>query len=268
VRVDELIKPVDPDPVRVWGLPFAAWTLPETVDQVDRLIRTGRPSYFMTVNVHTAMLAWQCATLRAVIDGAAFALADGMPIVWASRLQGRRLPERVAGSDLMPVLCERAARERYRLFFLGGPPGAGQAAAEKLTARYPGLQVVGVESPPYRPLTADEDRQLLGRIREARPHLLLVAFGQPKGEHWVAANSPLLEGTVCVQVGASLDFAAGRIRRAPRWVQKSGLEWVYRLSREPVRLFGRYSRNLAFVGRMLASDLATRLRSRVVRSRT
>lgn len=248
--------------VVVWGVPFAPWTLARTVDEVERLIEAGRPRYFMTVNLHTAMLVSEDPALRAAVAGAAFALADGMPLVWASRLRATRLPERVTGADLFPALCERAARKGYRVFFLGGPPGVGEAAAANLSARFPGLQVVGVESPPYRAPTAQEEAELLDRIRAARPHLLFVAFGQPKGEVWVHKNSPVLAGTVCVQVGAALDFAAGRINRAPRWMQRFGLEWAYRLRQEPRRLFARYLRNAAFVARMLFADFQDRNRRR------
>lgn len=252
----------DPPPARapvwVWGVPFAPWTLPRTVDEVERLVEAGRPQYFMTVNLHTTMLAAEDPGMRAVVGGAAFVLADGMPMVWASRFRRPHLPGRVTGADLFPAVCERAAEKGYRVYFLGGPPGVGETAARSLVTRFPGLQVVGVESPPYRTPTAEEEQDQLNRIRAARPHLLFVAFGQPKGEVWVHKNSPALGGTVCVQVGAALDFAAGRISRAPRWMQRTGLEWVYRLSREPRRLAGRYARNAAFVARMLARGLTAR----------
>lgn len=239
-------------------MPFVPWTLGQTVDEVERLIGSCRPAYFMTVNLHTTMLIHDVPEMRAVAAGAAFINADGMPLVWASRLRRRRLPERVAGADLVPALCERAARNGHRVFFLGGAPGVGERAAANLQARFPGLNIAGIESPPYRPMTVQEEAELLERIRAARTHLLLVAFGQPKGELWVHRHSPALPGTVCVQIGGSLDFAAGRINRAPRWMQRTGLEWVYRLAQEPRRLIGRYARNAAFVGRMLFSDFQDR----------
>jgi N-acetylglucosaminyldiphosphoundecaprenol N-acetyl-beta-D-mannosaminyltransferase len=246
--------PADP-PVRAWGVPLAPLTLEGTVDAVDRLVRAGRPAYFMTVNLHTAMLATEDPAMRAAVDGAAFTLADGMPMVWAARLRGRPLPGRVTGADLLPALCRLAAASGYRVFFLGGPPGVGAAAARNLGERFPGLQVVGVESPPYRPPTPAEERELLDRIRAARPHLLFVAYGQPKGELWVHRHHAELPGTVSAQVGAALDFAAGRISRAPRWMQRTGLEWVYRLSREPRRLAGRYARNALFAVRAQTAEL-------------
>jgi N-acetylglucosaminyldiphosphoundecaprenol N-acetyl-beta-D-mannosaminyltransferase len=239
-------------------VPFAPWNFSRTLDEVEHLIEKGRAAYFMTVNLHTTMLIDNSPAMRDVVAAAAFVVADGMPLVWASRFRPRRLPERVAGADLVPAICERAAQKGYRLFFLGGAPGVGEKAAANLSARFPGLQVVGIESPPYRPTTPVEDTELLERIRATQPHLLFVAFGQPKGELWVHQYSPALVGTVCVQIGGALDFAAGRIRRAPRWMQRVGLEWVYRLSCEPRRLFTRYARNALFVGRMLIADLCSR----------
>ncbi|MBX9627200.1 MAG: WecB/TagA/CpsF family glycosyltransferase [Gemmataceae bacterium] len=244
------------EPVRIWGGAFVPWTLTRTVDEVDRLVRAGRPSYFVTANVHTLMVADADPQMRAALDGAAFVLADGMPIVWAARMKGRRLPGRVAGADLLPALCERAAASGHRVFFLGGPPGVGEEAARRLTARYPGLQVVGTESPPFRPPTPDEERELVGRIRAAKPHLLFVLFGQPKGEFWIRRHLPALGGVVCTQLGGSLDFVTGRISRAPRWAQRAGLEWVFRLANEPRRLAGRYARNAWFLARMVAADPA------------
>lgn len=244
----------DRAPVWVWGVPFAPVTFEQALDRVDQLIEAGRPQYFITANLHYAMLTAEDPRLAEVNRKAAFIVADGMPIVWASRGRPRRLPERVAGSDLVPALCERAAQRGYRVFFLGGAPDVVQEACRKLHERFPGLQIVGIESPPFRPLTPEEQAQLLARIRDARPHLLFVAFGQPKGELWMAEHCPSLGVPVSVQVGATVDFLAGRVQRAPRWAQRIGLEWAYRISREPRRLTSRYARNFLFAARMLARD--------------
>ncbi len=241
----------------VWGARFAPWTLARTVDEIDRLIQLGNASYFVTANLHTLMLAGTDSEMRTALDGAAFVLADGMPILWGARLRGRRLPERVAGSDLLPALCEMAARRGYRVFFLGGPPGVAEAGAGRLRERFPGLEVAGTESPPFRPLTPEEESALVGRVRDARPHLLFVLFGQPKGELWIRRHIAELGVPVCAQFGASLDFVAGRVSRAPRWVQRAGAEWLYRLAQEPRRLGGRYARNGLFLARMLAGDIKT-----------
>lgn len=236
-----------PEPVWVLGLPLAPLTNAQLPAMVGALVEARTPSYFITANLNYAMLTDRHADLRAINREAAFLVADGMPLVWASRRMSTPLPERVAGSDFLFAVCELAADRGYRIFMLGGAPGVGEAARANLEARYPGLQVVGVESPPYRTLSDDEHRALFDRIREARPDLLLVAFGQPKGERWIFDNYRALGVPVSVQVGASLDFAAGRVRRAPRWVQKIGMEWAYRLALEPRRLAGRYARNGVFL---------------------
>jgi len=252
------------DPVWVWGVPFTPLTLAETVAAVGSLIEIGQPSYFITANTHYAMLTAKDAGLRAINTRAAFIVADGAPLVWASRWQGSPLPERVAGSDLIFELSAAAATKGYRLFFLGGASGVAEEAARRLGARYPGLQVVGTECPPFRELTAEEEEALAARIRSARPDILFVAFGQPKGERWIDQHLAELGVPVSVQVGASLDFAAARVRRAPGWMQKAGLEWAFRVGLEPTRLFTRYARNAWFIAGMLVRDVGKAARRRGV----
>jgi N-acetylglucosaminyldiphosphoundecaprenol N-acetyl-beta-D-mannosaminyltransferase len=201
------------------------------------------------------MLTEQNPDLREINAQAAFILADGAPLVWASRWKGSPLPERVAGSDLVFELSAEAAAKGYGLFFVGGADGVAEEAARRLPALYPGLRVVGTECPSLQELTLEEKAALIGRVRAARPHILLVAFGQPKGERWIYRHLEELGVPVSVQVGASLDFVAGRIRRAPRWMQKYGLEWAFRLWLEPRRLFARYARNAWFIARMVARDV-------------
>jgi N-acetylglucosaminyldiphosphoundecaprenol N-acetyl-beta-D-mannosaminyltransferase len=248
-------------PVWVWGLPLAPLTFQQTLEKVDQLIKAGRPSYFITANLNYAMLTAQDARLQAVNQGAAFILADGMPLVWASRWRPERLPERVAGADLVPALCERAARQGHRVFFLGGPPGVAEEAARILRERWPQLQIVGTAAPPFRDLSAEESSRLLASIRDARPDLLFIAFGQPKGELWMAEHCRTLGVPVCVQIGGSFNFITGTVRRAPRWLQRLGGEWGYRLYREP-RLALRYAQNARFLVSMVARDLFSLLRRR------
>lgn len=240
--------------VMVWGLPLAPLTRREAADAVMRLVDAGGPSYFVTANAHYAMVSDRLPALRDVNDRAAFVLADGAPIVWASRYLGTPLPERVAGSDLIYDLCERSASRGLGVFLLGGAEGVAEEAGRRLEALYPGLRVVGAESPPFREPSAEEHEASLSRIRESGADLLFVAFGQPKGEFWLSENLASTGVPVGVQVGASLDFVAGRVPRAPRWLQRAGLEWAYRTWREPSRLAPRYARNAAFLLRMLARD--------------
>ena len=253
----------------VWGLPIAPMTQAQAVDALTYLIEEGRPSYFITANTHYAMLSRNDPSLKAINTQAAFVLADGAPLVWASRWRGTPLPERVAGSDLIFAVCERAAQNGYRIYFLGGAEGVAQRAAEVLSELYEGLHVVGTESPPFRAMSVAEHNALLDRIREARPDILFVAFGQPKGEFWIARHAQELEVPVSVQVGATLDFVAGRVRRAPLRLQKLGLEWAYRMWLEPSRLAPRYARNACFLLHMVARDLIQNVGDRFsgVRSR-
>jgi N-acetylglucosaminyldiphosphoundecaprenol N-acetyl-beta-D-mannosaminyltransferase len=250
------------DPVWVWGVPFASLSMSEAVSAIGELIEAARPTYVITANVHYAMLSHENPDLRAINDQVAFILADGAPLVWASRWQGSPLPERVAGADLIFELSAEAARKGHRLFLLGGADGVAEEASRRLCKRYPGLKIAGTECPPFRQSTPEEEAALIERIRAAKADILLVAFGQPKGERWISRNLERLAVPVSIQVGASLDFAADRVRRAPRWMQKCGLEWTFRLGLEPRRLFGRYLRNAWFIGRMVARDIVRRAASR------
>jgi N-acetylglucosaminyldiphosphoundecaprenol N-acetyl-beta-D-mannosaminyltransferase len=225
------------------------------VEAVAARIAAGRPGYFITANTHYAMLTRENPDLKAINARADFLLADGAPLVWASRRTGWPLPERVAGSDLIFALSAAAARAGHRLFFVGGGAGVAAAAARRLVDRYPGLRVVGTECPPFRDWTAAEEADLIARIRAARPDLLMTAFTMPKGERWLAANLEAMGVPVVVNVGAAIDFAAGRVPRAPGWMQRSGLEWAFRLAREPRRLSGRYAKNAWFIARRVAGDL-------------
>ena len=241
-------------------MPLAAMRRAEVVEAVAALVRAGRPSYFITAGTHYAMLSAREPRLRAINERAALIVADGAPLVWASRLAGTPLPERVAGSDLIFDICELSAREGFRVFLLGAPPGVAERAAEHLTQRYPGLVIAGTECPPFRALTREEHDAMIARVRSVRPDFLFVAFGQPKGELWVSENFEALGVPVCVQIGASLDFASGRMRRAPVGLQRLGLEWFFRMCQEPRRLVPRYAGNAGFIASRVARDLVRRRR--------
>lgn len=242
-------------PIWALGLPLVPLNRGRVIQTVDRLIQARRPSYFITANLNYAMLTSQNKDLREINLRAAFILADGMPLVWTAKWRGKPLPERVAGSDLIFDLCELAAERGYGVYLFGAGPGVAEQAAANLGSRYPSLRIVGVESPNLSDLSQLEHAALLDRVRSARPDLLFVALGQPKGERWIFANYRDLAVPVSVQVGASLDFVAGRVGRAPRVLQRLGLEWAYRLLLEPRRLCRRYLGNgLFFLGRILRGD--------------
>lgn len=232
----------------VFGVPFVRWTMGQTLDWVDAAVAAGQPRQLITANLHTCMVAAERRELAALMRRReTVTVADGMPMVWASKRMPRPLPERIAGSELIFRLAERAAERRHRLFLLGGREDVLAVAAAELRRRCPGLIVAGTESPPFRPLSDEEDAALCDRIREADADILLVAMGQPKGELWLAERRERLGVPVGIQLGASFDFVAGRVRRAPKWVQRTGAEWLFRLAMEPRRLVGRYARNLAFL---------------------
>ena len=256
-------RPTGPEAVpavEIWGIPLARLSYEQTLDVVDDLIARGDPAFFITANLHYAMLTARDRRLAEANDRAAFLVADGMPMVWHSRLVRRPLPERVAGADLIYVLCRRAAAQGHTVFLLGGGPGVAEEAAERLVARYPALKIVGLEAPELDEMSCQEHQELVDRIRKAGPDLLLVAFGQPKGELWLAANYRKLGVPACVQLGASFDFVAGRVRRAPQWVQRTGAEWLYRIAREPGRMIPRYAADAAFLFRTVARDVLAQLR--------
>ena len=246
------------DPTWVWGVPLSPVTMAETISEIELRIDTRQPSYLVSANLNYAMLCDTDVELQAINRQATLVLVDGMPLVWASRFQSRSLGERVAGSDLIFAIAELAARRHFGVYFLGGASGVATQAAERLKNLYPELVVAGTESPPYGPMSEEAEQAILGRIRESGADILIGAFSQPRGEKWIAANYEKTGASVCLQIGASLDFAAGRVQRAPRWVRRSGLEWAFRLALEPRRLAGRYARNTAFLIKSLLRDLTGR----------
>jgi N-acetylglucosaminyldiphosphoundecaprenol N-acetyl-beta-D-mannosaminyltransferase len=262
-------KPRDdrnPPPGRVcflWGVPLSAITYEEALESVITLIERREPSYFVTANMNYAMLASRLPELDEVNRGADFIVADGVPFVWISSWKGVSLPERIAGSDLIFDLCRISAIRGYKVFLLGGAPGVADAAASNLCLSYPGLRIVGVACPWIHDSDDRWQAELSAQIRRTEPDLLFAALGMPKGEILLARHHRQWGVPVCVQVGMSLDIAANRIRRAPRWVQRMGLEMFHRIALEPRRLIGRYSRNFLFMVRMIAKDLRSVLASRM-----
>ncbi len=237
--------------VVILGVPVDILTTDEALDRIDEMVAagraTGRVHQVATVNADFVVNALHDPELRRILQRADMTTADGMPIVWGGRLLGAPLPDRVTGVDLIPPLAGRAAERGYSLFLLGARPGVAARAAEKLVARNPSLRIAGVLSPPQSPLV-EMDPGLVAEINAARPDILLVAFGNPKQEKWIAMHAPALRVPVCIGVGGTLDFIAGETRRAPRWMRQRGLEWLFRLAQEPRRLWRRYAHDLASFG--------------------
>ena len=258
MSLDQVVSRVGrtPETSWIWGVPFSHLTLEQTLWEVDRKIASGEPGFFVTANLNYVMLSHQTEELGPVNLAADFILADGMPIVWRSRAIGkRRLPERVAGSDLIYAISQWSAAKGYRVYFLGGAPGIAEQTAECLCGRYPGLMVAGTECPPFRQLSADEEDAMIGRVRDSQADILFVALGQPKGEIWLAKNRRRLGVPVSVQLGASFDFVVGKSSRSPAWAQRIGMEWLYRMVTEPVRLGPRYAKNACFLAKAMLGEL-------------
>lgn len=231
----------------VLGVPIDDLTMPEALARIDAFVnhgrRSGRSHQIATVNADFAVKALEDPELRYLLQQADMATADGMPLVWGARLLGVPLKDRVTGADLVPALAERAAEQGYSLYFLGARPGVAARAAEILKERYPDLHIAGVQAPPFSPVL-DMDEKIADQIRAASPDILLVAFGNPKQEKWIGMHGAELGVPVMIGVGGTLDFIAGETRRAPRWMQRIGLEWAHRLLQEPRRMWQRYVRDL------------------------
>jgi N-acetylglucosaminyldiphosphoundecaprenol N-acetyl-beta-D-mannosaminyltransferase len=250
--------------VRVGRLWIDALRFDEALDAIEALVERGEGGAVFTPNVDHVVTAEDVPDFREAYADASLSLADGQALVWATRWLGTPVPEKVSGSDLVWPLLERAARRRWRVYLLGGEPGAGEAAADRLR-RELGVEVVGVDAArlPDRPTPGAPDAAA-ERVRAARPDVLLVGLGAPKQERWIHQHRAALRPAVALGVGASIDFLAGRIPRCPRWVSRAGLEWLYRLSREPRRLAHRYlvkdPRFLAVLVRTAREPAASRVR--------
>lgn len=222
------------------GVGVSIVDMPLALQTIEHWIAQRQPNYVCLRDVHGIMACRDDPVLLEIHRTAGLVAPDGMPLVWLGRLKGHRGIRRVCGPDLMPALCARSVVRGHRHFLYGGAPGVAERLATALRARFPGLQIVGVHTPPFRPLTADEDAQVVRTINESGADVVWVGLGSPKQEHWMAAHLGRLRAPVMLGVGAAFDFHAGTLRRAPVWMQRSGLEWLYRLAAEPRRLWRRY----------------------------
>lgn len=238
----------DRPPLAILGVPFDPLTTDETVALIARMISSGLPHYLATANVDFVVQASEDVELRRILFDAHAVLCDGMPLVWASRKLGNPLPERVTGSDLVPRLLREAEERGWRVYFLGGTDASVAATAANTQKKHPGLKLVGAYSPPFKPLLEMDHEGILTRIREAKPDLLFVAFGCPKQEKWINMHYRRMGVPVSIGVGATIDFLAGTVKRAPVWMQKTGLEWIFRMLQEPRRLAKRYGKDLWVFG--------------------
>jgi len=235
-----------PTRIRLFGMDIDALKMPEVVDRILGWIdaKEERCRYVVTPNVDHAIMFQHDATLRAAYADAGLILADGMPVVAASRLLGRALPGRVTGADLVPALFAAATEDRpLRVFLLGAGPGVADRAASKIETEWPSVRVVGTNCPPLGfEHDADQNAAILEAIRDASPDVVVVGLGAPKQELWVHRHVDQIDAAVSLCVGATIDFLAEEIPRAPVWMRKTGLEWAFRCASEPKRLARRYAR--------------------------
>ncbi|MCC6173987.1 MAG: WecB/TagA/CpsF family glycosyltransferase [Chloroflexi bacterium] len=220
------------------------------IDQVDRdavldrirgFLVAGQLNQIVTVNLDFVSIAERDPYFRDTLNEAELAVADGMPLVWLSRVMSSPLVERITGVELVDDCCRLVKEVRGSVFLLGAAPGVAEIAAERLHARHPGLRVAGVYAPPFGPLTDEENERILARISRACPDVLFVALGAPQQDVWIRRNRDRIGMvSVAMGVGGTLDLLAGRVSRAPVWMQRAGLEWLFRLLQEPRRLWRRY----------------------------
>lgn len=248
----------------ILGVHVCVTSMPEVVALLKEHIGELRGKYICVSNVHTTVTAYEDPGYMAVQNGAAYVLPDGKPLSVVSRKRGFVNAERVAGPDLMGELFRDAERNKtvLRHYFYGGSPETIAALKEKLKERYPHLQTAGFVSPPFRKLTEEEDAEVVRLINESGADILWVGLGAPKQENWMKAHEGRVNA-VMLGVGAGFDFHAGTIKRAPEWMQKCSLEWLYRLCQEPGRLMKRYLKtNLKFIWLVRAENRRLNLESR------
>ncbi len=216
-------------------------TMPETIDKIEKMISSKNKSYVVAVNVDVIMKIENDPYLKEIVDNADMVLVDGKPLVWISKMYGRPLKAKISGSDLVPLLCDVAAQKGYPIFIIGGKDGIAEQAQKRLESKLPNIKIVGTYAPP---MGFEKDEEELNKINsmisKAKPDLLIACFGCPKQEKWIYENINKYDAKVSICAGATVDFLAGNVKRAPRWMSEHGLEWFYRFLQEPKRMFKRY----------------------------
>ena len=216
-------------------------TMPEAILAIEQMIQGDKKSYIVAVNVDVVIKIEKDSYLKQIVDNADMVLVDGKPLVWISKIYGKPLKEKISGSDLVPLLCEVAAQKNYTIFIVGGKEGIAKQAKQNLEAKFPEVHIVGIYAPPFGFENDEKELDKINRmISNAHPELLIVCFGCPKQEKWIYENISKYDAKVSICAGATVDFLAGNVKRAPKWMSEHGLEWFYRFLQEPKRMFKRY----------------------------
>ena len=247
-----------PARVTLGGVPVDSVDAREALDLMLEAAGSGRFHQAATVNADFLASAQSHPEVRRILAQTDLNVADGAPVLWLARLAGARLPERVAGADLVPQLMVRAAAAGLSVYLLGGEGGVAGRAAARLVDRLPALRIAGVEEPPRARVEDMDNEAIAGRIRASGADILLVALGHPKQERWIDLNRQRLSVGLALGVGCAFDLIAGRVTRAPGWMQRAGLEWLYRAGREPGRLVRRYVNDLGWLIAIAGDTLQTR----------
>lgn len=226
--------------LNILGVGISAIRMEDALRKIDEWIETRQPHYVCVTPAHAIMDCQRDPKLASIYNRSGLTTPDGMAIVWLLKWHGYRNVGRVYGADLVRAVCRASLKKGYRHYFYGGAPGVAERLAQKLQRDYPGLQVAGIESPPFRELTAAEESAMIERIRAARPDLVWVGIGSPRQERWMSKHVTRLGAPVLIGVGAAFDFLSGVKPQAPPWVQRIGMEWFFRLLSEPRRLWRRY----------------------------
>lgn len=231
----------------ILGVNIAAINMEWLVEYLDKNLSDIRGDYICVSNVHTTVTSYEDESYCAVQNGGLMAIPDGGPLSTVGRRRGYKNMARTTGPSLMGEIFKISAKKGYRHYFYGSREETLELLDQKLKKNYPGINIVGMYSPPFRPLTEEEDKAVIERINEAKPDFVWIGLGAPKQEKWMAAHQGKIDGLM-LGVGAGFDYYAENIKRAPMWMQKSNLEWVYRLMQDPKRLFKRYwSTNTKFI---------------------
>ena len=216
-------------------------TMAETLNEIDKLIQKKKCSYVVTPNVDHIVRLEKDEELQKVYKNASLILTDGKPLIWISKWYKTPIKEKISGSDLFPRVCQLAANKNYTMYLLGAAEGVADTAARNLMKKYPGLNIVGTYSPPFGfEKNKQEMNKIKTQIQDVHPDILIVGLGCPKQEKFMYYHCKELGVPISFGLGASIDFEAGNIKRAPKWMSNHGLEWLYRFSKEPKRLFKRY----------------------------
>ena len=227
--------------VNILGLELDRLNMTEVMSKIDRFVQEDEPRQVVTVNLQFMSLARKNEAFQAIVNRADMVVADGMPLVWVSKMKGAPIASRVTGHDILQECAELASNKGYSIFLLGGAPGRAQESAQSLSERYPGLRVYGTHHGTFSDMgVAERQDELTRQIREFDPDILLVGLGCPKQEYWIHNYMDEVGVPVCVGVGGVFDVLTGRLHRAPGWMQRCGIEWIYRLKQEPGRLWKRY----------------------------